>query len=269
MTFEELSHYLRLGGATLAIILAASVLAIGVAVERWIALWNVGANSRALTDAVGRHLLRGDISAARGTVERSDSLLADVYRVGFERLERSRTVTPGGSRGGARTSPARAPDEEEPLIPAPSARPPSWACSARSRNQVELRELGSTSRPAARVDGGGDDRTPRPWWRRLQASWSPSRRWSSSLLPAAHQRLNVDAGRRSRSSGDAERPSGQCIPSSRETALHSLPAVTTAGASRVGARMAIGRVPGTAEDESDEAVFRSTSPRSPTSSWCC
>ena len=51
MTFEELSHYLRLGGATLAFILAASVLAIGVAVERWIALWNISANSRALTDA--------------------------------------------------------------------------------------------------------------------------------------------------------------------------------------------------------------------------
>ena len=95
MTFEELSHYLRLGGATLAIILAASVLSIGVAVERWIALWNMSANSRALTDAVGRHLLRGDVSAARGTVERSDTLLSDVYRVGFERLERSRTVTPG------------------------------------------------------------------------------------------------------------------------------------------------------------------------------
>ena len=62
MTFEELSHYLRLGGVTLAIILAASVLAIGVAVERWIALWNIAANSRALTDAVGRHLLRGDVS---------------------------------------------------------------------------------------------------------------------------------------------------------------------------------------------------------------
>ena len=73
MTFEELSHYLRLGGATLAFILAASVLSIGVAVERWIALWNISANSRALTDAVGRNLLRGDISAAKGTVRPSAS----------------------------------------------------------------------------------------------------------------------------------------------------------------------------------------------------
>ena len=95
MTFEELSHYLRLGGATLAFILAASVLSIGVAVERWIALWNISANSRALTDAVGRHLLRGDVSAAKGTVDRADTPLADVYRVAFERLERTRTVTPG------------------------------------------------------------------------------------------------------------------------------------------------------------------------------
>ena len=95
MTFEELSHYLRLGGLTLAVILAASVLVLCVAVERWIALWNVSAASRALTDAVGRHLLRGDLPAARGVVERSDALLADVYRVALERVERTRTVTPG------------------------------------------------------------------------------------------------------------------------------------------------------------------------------
>jgi len=94
MTLEELSHYLRLGGLTLAVILAASVLVLCVAVERWIALWNISAASRALTDAVGRHLLRGDLPAARGVVERSDTLLADVYRVALERVERTRTVTP-------------------------------------------------------------------------------------------------------------------------------------------------------------------------------
>ena len=94
MTLEELSHYLRLGGLTLAVILAASVLVLCVAVERWIALWNISAASRALTDAVGRHLLRGDLAAARGVVERSDTLLADVYRVALERVERTRTVTP-------------------------------------------------------------------------------------------------------------------------------------------------------------------------------
>jgi len=80
MTLEELSHYLRLGGVTLAVILLASVGVLCVAVERWIALWNISAASRALTDAVGRHLLRGDLSAARGVVERSDTPLADVYR---------------------------------------------------------------------------------------------------------------------------------------------------------------------------------------------
>src|SRR5262244_3946707 len=79
MTLEELSHYLRLGGLTLAVILAASVLVLCVAVERWIALWNISAASRALTDAVGRHLLRGDLAAAR---------------VALERVERTRTVTP-------------------------------------------------------------------------------------------------------------------------------------------------------------------------------
>ena len=80
MTFEELSHYLRLGGATLAFILAASVLAIGVAVERWIALWNISANSRALTDAVGRHLLLA--GKGRGPGRRAGSAVRPLARRG-------------------------------------------------------------------------------------------------------------------------------------------------------------------------------------------
>src|SRR5262249_56081415 len=94
MTLEELSHYLRLGGLTLAVILAASVLVLCVAVERWIALWNISAASRALTDAVGRHLLRGALAARRGAVERSDTPLADPYRGALERRERPRPVHP-------------------------------------------------------------------------------------------------------------------------------------------------------------------------------
>ncbi len=94
MSPSELLHYLRLGGLTLILILLASVLTLGVAVERWMALWNVSAESRALSDVISRHLLRGDIPSARGAAERSPALLADLFRVAFERLEHTRAVTP-------------------------------------------------------------------------------------------------------------------------------------------------------------------------------
>ena len=93
MSFDELLHYLRLGGPTLVIILLASVLALGVAVERLIALWNFNDAARKLGDVVSKHLLRGDVASARLAAERSPALAADIYRVGFERLERTRTVT--------------------------------------------------------------------------------------------------------------------------------------------------------------------------------
>ena len=94
MSPSELLHYLRLGGLTLILILVSSVLALGVAVERWMALWNVSAESRALSDAISRHLLRGDLPSARGAAERSPALIADLFRVAFERLEHTRVVTP-------------------------------------------------------------------------------------------------------------------------------------------------------------------------------
>jgi biopolymer transport protein ExbB len=95
MSPSELFHYLRLGGLTLVLILLASLLSLGVAVERLMALWNVSAESRALSDAIGRHLLRGDLASARAAAERSPALIADLFRVAFERLEHTRSVTPG------------------------------------------------------------------------------------------------------------------------------------------------------------------------------
>ena len=92
MSFSELLHYLRLGGVTLALLLLASVLALGVAVERLIALWGVSERSRTLSEVVHKHLLRGDLTAARTAAERSDAVAADIYLAGFQRLERSRRV---------------------------------------------------------------------------------------------------------------------------------------------------------------------------------
>lgn len=88
MTFTEILHYLRLGGVTLAVIIACSLLVIGVAVERLLALWKVTDTARALSDVVARHLLRGDMTAARTAAERSDAVVSDLFLAGFNRMER-------------------------------------------------------------------------------------------------------------------------------------------------------------------------------------
>jgi biopolymer transport protein ExbB/TolQ len=85
MTFDELLHYLRLGGATIAIILFASVLAVGLAIERLIALWGVSGRTQELGQQIAKHLLRGDVAAARSAADRSTLAAADVFRAGFER----------------------------------------------------------------------------------------------------------------------------------------------------------------------------------------
>lgn len=88
MSLNELLHYLRLGGVTLAVLLLASVVALGVAIERLIALWGVSERSRTLGEAVNKHLLRGDVAAARTASERSDAVVADIFLAGLDRMER-------------------------------------------------------------------------------------------------------------------------------------------------------------------------------------
>lgn len=89
MSFDELVHYLRLGGVTIAVILAASVLSLVVAIERVIALWGVGARTRELGQQIVRHLLRGELAAARSAADRSTALASDLFRAGFERATRT------------------------------------------------------------------------------------------------------------------------------------------------------------------------------------
>ena len=91
MTLNDLLHYLRLGGVTLALLLLASVLAMVVAIERLITLWGVSERSRTLGEAVHKHLLRGDLTAARTAVERSDAVVADIFQAGLDRADRIRT----------------------------------------------------------------------------------------------------------------------------------------------------------------------------------
>jgi biopolymer transport protein ExbB/TolQ len=89
MSFDELIHYVQLGGMTIIVILAASLLAVGVAVERVLVLWGVGSRTRELGQLIARHLLRGEMAAARSAAERSTAVSADLFRVGFERAARN------------------------------------------------------------------------------------------------------------------------------------------------------------------------------------
>jgi biopolymer transport protein ExbB/TolQ len=89
MSFDELFHYLRLGGVTMVVIIFASLLALVVGFERLLALWGAGAKARDLSRAIEKHLLQKDVSAARALVERSTALAADVFRAGFQRSTKS------------------------------------------------------------------------------------------------------------------------------------------------------------------------------------
>lgn len=89
MSFDELVHYIRLGGLTMAVILLASVLALGVGIERLLALWGVGSKARELGQTIAKHLLRGDVPAARSAADRATTLSADLFRAGFERAQKT------------------------------------------------------------------------------------------------------------------------------------------------------------------------------------
>jgi biopolymer transport protein ExbB len=85
------------GGGALWVILAFSVVAVGVAVERAIAQFQFVGRARALADTVNRCLTRGAVSEARSACERSPSPLADVFLVGYERLGRVRPELVGSA----------------------------------------------------------------------------------------------------------------------------------------------------------------------------
>lgn len=80
---------IKAGGITLVVILVCSVLVLAVAVERLAALWRFLDRARTLAEAVKRCLYRGAVAEARAACERSTSLTAEFFLVGFERHGRS------------------------------------------------------------------------------------------------------------------------------------------------------------------------------------
>lgn len=84
--WDLMSH----GGYAMWFIVAFSVIALAVAIERAIAQWQFTTRARALADTVGRCLARGAVQEGRSACERSPSPLADVFLVGYERLGRGK-----------------------------------------------------------------------------------------------------------------------------------------------------------------------------------
>jgi biopolymer transport protein ExbB/TolQ len=87
---NSLWEILEQAGVAMWIIIAFSVLAIAVALERMAMQWRFLERARVLHDTVSRCLMRGALADGRSACERSRSPLADVYLVGYERLGRSK-----------------------------------------------------------------------------------------------------------------------------------------------------------------------------------
>src|SRR5687768_2221399 len=84
--WDLMSH----GGGAMWVVVAFSVVALAVAIERAIAQWKFVTRARALGDVVTRCLSRGALEEGRSACERSPSPIADVFLVGYERLGRAK-----------------------------------------------------------------------------------------------------------------------------------------------------------------------------------
>lgn len=87
---EQIWDLLGHGGGAMVVVVAFSVIALAVAIERSIAQWKFVARARMLGEAVTRCLSRGAVEEGRSACERSPSPIADVFLVGYERLGRAK-----------------------------------------------------------------------------------------------------------------------------------------------------------------------------------
>jgi len=88
VTPPEFFNLIRSGGVAMVVIIATGVLALGVGIDRMLALWGVVPAARALGDTVARHLFRGEVAEGRAICERSRAAAADIFLAGFARLGR-------------------------------------------------------------------------------------------------------------------------------------------------------------------------------------
>ncbi len=84
--WELMSH----GGGAMYVVVAFSIIALAVGIERAIAQWNFVTRARALGETVTKALSRGAVEAGRAACENSPSPIADVFLVGFDKHGRAK-----------------------------------------------------------------------------------------------------------------------------------------------------------------------------------
>jgi biopolymer transport protein ExbB/TolQ len=87
---QSILDILGQGYGAMGIVVAFSVMALTVAIERAIAQWKFVTRARNLGETVTRCLARGAFEEGRSACERSQSPVADVFLVGYERLGRAK-----------------------------------------------------------------------------------------------------------------------------------------------------------------------------------
>src|SRR5678815_4894509 len=87
---QSIKELLVQGYGAMGIVMAFSVTALAVAIERAIAQWKFGTRARSLGETVTRCLARGAFDEGRSACERSPSPIADVFLAGYERLGRAK-----------------------------------------------------------------------------------------------------------------------------------------------------------------------------------
>src|SRR3954454_23223465 len=87
---QSIWDLLNHGGGSMWVVVAFSVVALAVGIERAIAQWKFVTHARALGETVTRCLARGALEEGRSACERSPSPIADVFLVGYERLGRAK-----------------------------------------------------------------------------------------------------------------------------------------------------------------------------------
>lgn len=87
---QSIWELLLSGFGAMGIIMACSVAALAVAIERAFAQWKFVTRAGSLGDIVTRCLARGAFDEGRSACERSRSPVADIFLVGYERLGRAK-----------------------------------------------------------------------------------------------------------------------------------------------------------------------------------
>jgi biopolymer transport protein ExbB/TolQ len=87
---DKLSDILNHGYGAMWVVVIFSVVALAVAVERFIAQWKFIERAKALSENVFKSVARGAVDEARSLCERSPSPIADVFLVGFGKVGRAK-----------------------------------------------------------------------------------------------------------------------------------------------------------------------------------